>query len=69
MIGAVEAILVIPAVAIPVLALIPAMVNDSERHDQRRRRLLYYGAAAATLLLSAALTVAAWKSNVFFPLG
>jgi polysaccharide chain length determinant protein (PEP-CTERM system associated) len=59
---------VVTMLEIPVLALIPAMVNDADRRDRRRRRLIYYGAAAAVLLLSAALTVAAWTSSLL-PLG
>jgi polysaccharide chain length determinant protein (PEP-CTERM system associated) len=60
---------VVTTLAIPVLALIPAMVTDAERRSRRRRRLFYYGAAAAALLMSAALTMAAWKSGILHLIG
>jgi polysaccharide chain length determinant protein (PEP-CTERM system associated) len=54
---------VVATLAIPVLALIPMMVNDAERRGRRRRRLLYGSAATAALLLAVAATLA-WRSRI-----
>lgn len=53
---------VVMSLALPVLAVIPAMVTSAERRQRRRRRIVL-GASAAVVVLTA-LGVAAWRMEL-----
>jgi polysaccharide chain length determinant protein (PEP-CTERM system associated) len=52
---------VVVSLALPVLAVIPAMVNASEHRSLSRRRRLWVTATASLAVLITAASVAAWK--------
>jgi polysaccharide chain length determinant protein (PEP-CTERM system associated) len=52
---------VVASLALPVLAVIPAMVNASEHRSLKRRRRLWVTATASLAVLVTAASVAAWK--------
>ena len=55
---------VVVSLALPVLAVIPAMLTQGERQRAKRRRLLL-GASASCVVLLAAAAVVAWRMNLF----
>jgi hypothetical protein len=52
---------VLVSLSLPVLAVIPQMMNAADRHVRRRRRTLWSGAAAAALLLLVLAAGLAWQ--------
>jgi hypothetical protein len=51
---------VVTSLALPVLAVIPAMITTSERHRTRRRRLVLAMSTSLVLVLAAAAAIA-WR--------